>query len=252
MTKILIFIVTIYLLALAYLYFWQDKLIFLNRYANAYTPTVAKLIEFKTSDGLKLEGGYVEHKKGLPLVVYFGGNAANVLYFLDDIASKIKEYNFVSFNYPGYANSEGKPSEKEILKYALEITKKYKPKYIIGRSLGTAVASFVASKQELNSLLLITPFDSIEEVAQSKYPIFPIKLLLRHKFQELSWLQSTKAKEVNALFVKNDEVIPLKNIEHLKKSVKFNKIEVIDATHNSIYEYKDILNKIKNLIKEIN
>ena len=249
MTKILLFIATIYMLALAYLYFWQDKLIFKNIYANSYMPQRAKLIEFTTSDGLKLEGGYLEHKKGLPLVLYFGGNAANVLYFLDDTASKIKGYNFIAFNYPGYANSEGKPSEEKILKYALEIAKKYKPQHIIGRSLGTAVASYVASKIEIDRLLLITPFDSIADVAQSKYPIFPIKLLVKHKFNELEWLKNSKAKQINALFVKNDEVIPLKNIEHLKNSVKFNKTLTIDSSHNYIYEDKNISRQIEALLK---
>lgn len=249
MTKILLFIATIYMLALAYLYFWQDKLIFKNIYANSYMPQRAKLIEFTTSDGLKLEGGYLEHKKGLPLVLYFGGNAANVLYFLDDTASKIKGYNFIAFNYPGYANSEGKPSEEKILKYALEIAKKYKPQHIIGRSLGTAVASYVASKIEIDRLLLITPFDSIADVAQSKYPIFPIKLLVKHKFNELEWLKNSKAKLINAIFVKNDEVIPLKNIEHLKNSVKFNKTLTIDSSHNYIYEDKNISRQIEALLK---
>ena len=249
MTKLLLFIATIYMLALAYLYFWQDKLIFKNIYANSYMPQRAKLIEFTTSDGLKLEGGYLEHKKGLPLVLYFGGNAANVLYFLDDTASKLKGYNFIAFNYPGYANSEGKPSEEKILKYALEIAKKYKPQHIIGRSLGTAVASYVASKIEIDRLLLITPFDSIADVAQSKYPIFPIKLLVKHKFNELEWLKNSKAKQINAIFVKNDEVIPLKNIEQLKNSVKFNKTLTIDSSHNYIYEDKNISRQIEALLK---
>lgn len=249
MTKIILLIVSIYLIAIAYLYFWQDKLIFKNKYANTYMPERAKLIEFKTSDGLMLEGGYLEHKKGLPLVLYFGGNAANILYFLDDTASKIKEYNFISINYPGYGNSEGKPSEKAILKYALEIAKKYKPKHIIGRSLGTAVASYVASKIEVDRLMLITPFDSIADVAQSKYPIFPIKLLVKHQFNELEWLQNSKAKQINALFVRNDEVIPSQNIEHLKTSVKFNKTIIIDASHNFIYEDKNISRQIEALLK---
>ena len=249
MTKILLLIATIYLLALAYLYFWQDKLIFKNNYAHSYMPHTAKTVEFTTSDGLKLEGGYLEHKKGLPLVLYFGGNAANILHFLDDTASKIKEYNFIAFNYPGYGNSEGKPSEKAILKYALEIAKKYKPQHIIGRSLGTAVASFVASKIEVHTLLLITPFDSIADVAQSKYPIFPIKLLIKHKFNELEWLQNSKAKKINALFVKNDEVIPSQNIEHLKNSIKFNKTITVDASHNFIYEDRNIPKQLEALLK---
>jgi len=249
MKRVITLLAFIYILALTYLYFWQDKLIFLNSYSKGYSPRNVKVIKFKTSDGIVLEGGYLEHKKGLPLVLYFGGNAANVLYFLDDRAQEIKNYNFIAFNYPGYGNSEGKPSEKTILKYALEIAKKYRPQKIIGRSLGSAVASYVASKIEVDTLLIITPFDSIENVAQNSYPIFPIKLLIKHKFQELKWLKSSKAKEINAIFVKKDEIIPKKSIAHLRNSMKFNKVVILDATHNYIYDYKDIARQIESLLK---
>jgi len=182
-------------------------------------------------------------------VLYFGGNAANVLHFLDETASKIKRYNFIAFNYPGYGKSEGKPSEKLIEKYALEIAQKYKPKHIIGRSLGTAVASFVASKEDINTLLLITPFDSIESVASHKYPIFPISWLLKHKFKELNYLSLSRAKKINAIFVKEDEVIPKESIESIQKSIKFNKSKTIDASHNLIYMHPDIAKIIEQMLK---
>ncbi len=247
--NVIIPIAIIYIFALGYLYFWQDKLIFLNSYSKGYTPRNIKVVKFKTSDGITLEGGYLEHKKGLPLVLYFGGNAANVLYFLDDRAIEIKNYNFIAFNYPGYGNSQGKPSEKAILKYALEIANKYNPQKIIGRSLGTAVASYVASKVKVDTLLLITPFDSIENVAQNKYSIFPVKLLIKHKFPELKWLKSSKAKKINAIFVKKDEVIPKESIKNLKNSMEFNKTVTLNASHNYIYDYKDISKIIDKLLK---
>ncbi len=304
MKRLIILLSALYILSAVLLYFFQEKLIFKNYYAKDYTPAIAKTIYFKTSGGVKLEGGFVKNGEGLPLVLYFGGNAENVLYFLDDIAPKIKSYNFISFNYPGYGASEGKPSQEAIFKYALEIVKKYKPQKVIGRSLGTAVASYVASKEELNpkialadtssaliigsrgtevkprrtlrvrlrfppapllpstntsdapsnakfgldTLLLITPFDSIENIAKSKYPIFPISLLLKHKFKELHYLKSTKAECVNAIFAKSDEVIPKSSTQNLLNSFKFNKTAYINSSHNFIYAYEGISNLIETML----
>ena len=250
MKNILLILVFLYLAAVGYLYFKQDKLIFKREFAKPYTPAAGRveLIEFNTSDGLKLEGGFVNHGRK-PLVLYFGGNAANILHFLEDTAYKIDEFNFIAFNYPGYGKSEGKPSQRAIFKYALEIAKKYKPKIIIGRSLGTAVASYVASKTEVDKLLLITPFDSIEHIAKIEYPYFPVSLLLKHKFKELEYLKKTKAKKIYALFVNSDEVIPKESIENLKKHIKFDKSQSIEATHDGIYQYPNIDRVIAKLLK---
>ena len=172
--KLFGFFLFFYVLACVYLYMTQNRRIFQRRYAKPYTPKYAKPVEFRTKDGIKLKGAYLQNAKNAPLVLYFSGNANNVAEFIDKTASKIKGYNFIGFNYPGYAGSEGVPCEKCILKYALEIYDRYRPSYIIGRSLGTAVASYVASKRDVKKLVLITPFDSIENIAKSKYPFLPV------------------------------------------------------------------------------
>lgn len=249
MKKLLLFLSLLYIAASLFLYLFQERLIFKRVYAKPYQPTYAKIVKFKTSDGIVLEGGIVEHNKTLPKVLYFGGNASNVLIFLDKTAQRIQKYNFIAFNYPGYGNSQGKPSQKRILKYALEITKHYRPDLIIGRSLGTAVASYVSTQYKVERLLLITPFDSIENIAKNRYPIFPISILLKHKFPELLYLKKSKAKCINALFVKNDEVIPQEDIQNLQSSFKFNRVVTIEAEHNLIYNYKSIERVIASLLQ---
>lgn len=252
MKKVLLFLLFLFFLycgGALFLYLFQERLIFKRAYAKPYRPAYAKAVTFKTSDGVVLEGGIIEHNKTLPKVLYFGGNASNVLIFLDKTAQKIKEYNFIAFNYPGYGNSQGSPSQKKILKYALEITKRYKPDLIIGRSLGTAVASYVSTQYKVKTLLLITPFDSIESIAKNRYPIFPISLLLKHKFPELEYLKRSKAGCINALFVKHDEVIPKEDIQKVKRSIAFNKVMTIEAGHDLIYNYKNIDRVIAALLE---
>ena len=236
-----------YISLCAYLYFTQNKKIFNKKYATPYTPKITKIIYFKTDDGIKLEGGFTKNGQNLPLVLYFSGNANNVLEFLDKIAPKIKNYNFIGFNYPGYAKSAGKPSEKNILKYANEIYNKYKPDFVIGRSLGSAVASYLASKHNFKGLLLITPFDSIEHIAKIDYPYLPVKWLLKYKFKEIEFIKKSFV-PTSIIAIKNDDVIPkecldnlIKNIPNLKKIFWLKNIK-----HGEIYKYP----KIDKIIKK--
>ena len=247
---VFLLLVFAYFGAVIYLYATQESKIFNRKWAKEYTPKTAKKIYFKTSDGIKLEGAFTKNGDNLPLVLYFSGNANNVIEFLDKIAPQIKNYNFVGFNYPGYAGSEGKPCEKCILKYALEIYDRYKPDVLIGRSLGTSVASYIAGKRDIKKLVLITPFDSIVNIAKNKYPFLPVQKLVKYKFEEYKWIRNVKA-PVNVLLVKNDDVIPEKNIENLLKNIPDlnKKIVIYGVKHGNIYEYKDIVKIIQELLE---
>ncbi|ACM93119.1 conserved hypothetical protein [Nautilia profundicola AmH] len=241
--------IVIYFGAVIYLYVTQESKIFNRKWAKEYVPKVAKKISFKTSDGIILEGAVTKNNENSPLVLYFSGNANNVIEFLDNIAPKIRGFNFIGFNYPGYAGSEGKPCEKCILKYSLEIFDKYKPDIIIGRSLGSAVAAYVASKRGIKKLVLITPFDSIVNVAKSKYPFLPVDKLVKYKFTEIEWIKKVKA-PVNVLLVENDDIIPQRNIDNLLKNIpNLNKKIIINGVkHGYIYEYKNIEKVIEDLL----
>ncbi len=248
-----LFIFGIYIAACFYLYFIQNQKIFNRKWAKSYIPKKAKIIYFKTSDGIKLEGAFIKNGNNLPLVLYFGGNANNVIEFLDKIAPEIKEFNFLGFNYPGYARSEGKPSEKKILKYASEIFKKYKPDFVIGRSLGTAIAAYLASKYKFKGLLLITPFDSIEHIAKIRYPIFPIDLLLKYKFNEAKFIKRSKI-PVIVIALKNDDIIPKISLENLLNNIQnLKKIIWLDGVkHGEIYTYPNIYKIIQNSLEKLN
>ncbi len=231
----------IYISMCVYLYFMQENKIFNKKRTKPYKPQIAKTIYFKTSDGIILSGASVKNKKNALLILYFSGNTSNTIEFLDKTAPKIKNFNFLGFNYPGYADSTGKPCEKCIEKYALEIYDKYNPDIIMGRSLGSAVASYVAGKRDVKKVLLITPFSSIECIAKMKYPFFPVKLFLKYPFYENKFISHTSA-PVSIIALKNDDKIPqkclnilIKNIKNLKNIYYLDKIK-----HGNIYNYPHI------------
>ncbi len=233
-----------------FFYITQDNKIFNKKFANkVYIPKKAKIIYFKTSDNIFLEGGYVVNKKNVPLVLYFNGNTNNILEFLDNITTKITDFNFIGFNYPGYARSQGKPCERCILKYACEIFDKYKPEIIIGRSLGTAVATYVASKREIKKLILITPFDSIEDIAKIKYPFLPVRLMLKHKFKEIDWIKKVKV-PVYVILAENENLIPKKCVENLLKNIpNLKSVKIIkNATHGNILQNEETIDVLKSFL----
>jgi pimeloyl-ACP methyl ester carboxylesterase len=241
----------LYLAACIYLYLIQDKKIFNKKWAKPYVPKIAKKIYYKTSDGLKLEGAMTKNGENLPLVLYFSGNANNAIEFLDKIAPKIKNFNFLGFNYPGYAGSVGKPCEKCIEKYALEIFDKYKPDILIGRSLGSAVASYVAGKKKVKKVLLITPFSSIGCIAKMEYPFFPVSFLLKYKFNEAKFISNANM-PVSIIALKNDDKIPQKCLNILIKKIKnLKNIYYLDKVkHGNIYNYPNIENIIYKALSQ--
>lgn len=124
-----------------------------------------------TPDGYILDGWAQKNPKNQKTILYFGGNGDETSYFVEK--TRYENINIISFNYRGYARSTGKPSEKILFADSLliadflENTLKIFPKdtFIMGRSLGTGVATYLASQKTFAGVILITPYDSVESVA---------------------------------------------------------------------------------------
>jgi pimeloyl-ACP methyl ester carboxylesterase len=147
----------------------------------------------------------------------------------------------LSVNFRGYGKSAGRPSEKDLFSDALEIfdtiqaQNKDRPICLIGRSLGSGVACYVASSRKIKSLILITPFDSIRSVAQGQYAIIPIGPLLKHPFDSMTYSQKITVPTL-FLLAQSDVLIPRKNsltlFEHWPSTKS--KFIVPDSDHNNM------------------
>jgi hypothetical protein len=236
-----------------YLYFTQESKIFKGDKAVKVEllPFIDNLeeVSFETEKGLTLYG---KHKIALnsekPMILYFGGNSSDITSFFN-YTTKLDEYEIISFNYRGYINSQGSPSEDKFFEDALKIYDNYgknKEVIVVGKSLGTGVATFLASKREVKTLVLITPYDSIVSMAKKKYPIFPIDFLLKHKFESIKYIKEVKTPVV--LFeVKGDEVIKKYHFDRLKDEVKNLKNHLVftDISHGNILSHRDFQWKLK-------
>jgi pimeloyl-ACP methyl ester carboxylesterase len=232
-------------------YLRQDRLLFYPQpLSEADARAVEKIaprserFELKAADGTHLRGWLVRGPThgSWPLVIYFGGNAEEVSWLLPEF-SRIPTYATLLVNYRGYGLSEGSPSERAMFNDALEVYDKIVQRpdidarrvVVMGRSLGTGVATYVASQRPIAGAVLISPYDSMVAVAHSVYPFLPVSLLLRHRFESDQRAPSIQA-PLLALAAAQDTVIPPERSKRLvEKWGAASRFEVLDGVdHNTI------------------
>jgi pimeloyl-ACP methyl ester carboxylesterase len=151
-------------------------------------------------------------------IIYFGGNAEDVSLNLESFSKAFPEYALFFLHYRGYGGSTGSPSEQTNNSDAVALFRKVHSRYpdvaIIGRSLGTGIAIRLASQSLASRLILVTPFDSLEEIAAAAYPYLPVKLLLLDRYE--SWKYAPLIKMPTMIIAaQNDDVIPRASTEKL-------------------------------------
>ena len=212
-----------YVLICALLYLGQERSIFFPRPNDAQLRQqyAAQRIEIETPDAT-LEGWWIENLQATTpaVVLYFGGNAEDVLYTASD-ASKIDARALVVVNYRGYGGTPGKPGQKALYDDGLAIydyvIKRGVPAehiVVMGRSLGSGVASMLAGTRPVAAAILITPYDTLAAVAAGHYPFLPVRLLLRHPFPSTDWAQRTRAPAL-ILAAAEDDVVPATHAQKL-------------------------------------
>jgi pimeloyl-ACP methyl ester carboxylesterase len=185
-------------------------------------------------------------------IIYFGGNSEWVLSTAKRREKQFSNYTVYLVNYRGYGGSTGETTEKGLYSDALVIydtlKKEHKDIHLLGRSLGSGVASYVAGKREIEKLALVTPYDSVLNVAQGKYPMYPLAFMLKDKLDSVENLVNVKNTKILILMAEDDKVIPNEHSYALAKSIDKEqvKVEVIKGeSHSSIsheQRYFDILN----------
>ena len=200
------------------MYLAQDSLIFhpqrldeSRRAALAQTPAVESLF-IHGEDGTRL---HAWHVKGDPLVIYFGGNAEEVSWMLDEAPRRAPGVGWLLVDYRGYGSSDGSPSEKALVSDALQWYDHFKAEktYVFGRSLGSGVAVQLAAERPVAGLILVAPFDSLVAVGKRIYPFLPVQWLLKHRFDSVALAPKMKA-PLLCIVAAYDEVVPA---EHAKR-----------------------------------
>jgi len=162
--------------------------------------------------------GYVYHPQGedsqRDLFVYFAGRGEDVRATAQMLHWLPEGFGFAALNYRGVADSQGRPSEIASVEDASQFANHLRRAFpharlhVVGRSLGTGVAIQLVARQDFESLQLVTPYDSMLEVAKKRFPLVPLSLLLRHQFNSLEHCKEVAAKTQVLLAEHDDVVLP--------------------------------------------
>ena len=199
----------------AFLYFQQRELLYFPT-PGPVSGQLAQEIRF-SSAGLALRGWAV-NPGNASAIVYFGGNGEAVERNAGFFAQLLPGRTVYLLPYRGYSGNPGEPTEAGLYADALaefdQLAHRHTSIAVIGRSLGTGVATYVAAQRPIERLVLVTPYDSIENVAQAKYALFPVGLLLHDKYE--SWRRAPELRMPTLILVaEQDRVVPRANTEHL-------------------------------------
>ena len=212
--------VTLCLIALAYavacgaLFVFQRSFIYYPQANSVDTPLIRVP---NSSDGVTVQASVREHA-GTQAVVYFGGNAEDVSQDLQPLSEAFPDHALYLLHYRGFGRSGGRPTEEALQRDALALFdlahKKHADVVVIGRSLGTGVAVRLASQRPVSRLVLVTPYDSLQELAVRQFPYVPVRWLLTDKFESWKYVAQIKA-PAHLIMAEHDEVIPRASTEQL-------------------------------------
>jgi len=217
---VVIGLVLSYLALVAFVYVRQPKMLYFPTGQIEQTPADIGLsfdtVTFKTADGLTIAAWYIPAPDARAVLLFCHGNAGNISHRLDSIRIfHDLGLSVLIFDYRGYGESEGEPTEKgtyldaEAAWNFLVKEKGTDPARIVifGRSLGSAVAAELALRRKAGALVIESGFTSIPDLGRKYYPYMPVSLITRFHYATIDKVSSLALPK---LFIHSpeDEIIP--------------------------------------------
>jgi pimeloyl-ACP methyl ester carboxylesterase len=173
-------------------------------------------------------------------ILYFGGNSEDVAWNIEAFAAAFPNTAIYLVNYRGYGGSTGLPTEPALLEDAENVFDWVHARHprvaVIGRSLGSGVAVHLATARDVTKLALVTPYDSIERVAQRHFAIVPVSWILKDRFDSFAKASRVRA-PVLVLVAESDRVIPRAHSDRLVAAFPPGQVElraIASTNHDSI------------------
>lgn len=244
----------------------QKKLIYIPNHNKKYHQEILKNDKLEVVNIKDNEFEYIGYLKNdlvnKPIIIYYGGNAdsaASIFHKFSEIEnSLLNNFNFIMIDYPKYGLSTNNLSQDNIFKMALltfdyvvnELNYSNNNIIVMGYSLGSGVASYVASKRATKTNVLIAPYNSILNVANTLLPIFygPFKALIKDHYNSYQYVEDINVKTL-IIASKKDKVIKYKLTERLIENIDNYELALFnDLSHNDFLEKDYIHQEISEFI----
>jgi pimeloyl-ACP methyl ester carboxylesterase len=194
---------------------------------------------------------WVVPRPGPQALLYFGGNAEDVAGNIEAFSAAFPDRSLFLVNYRGYGGSSGRPSEAALFADALAIFDHVQRDHaeiaVVGRSLGSGVAVYLASERPVEHLVLVTAFDSLVNVAREYFGWLPVGWLMRDRYESASRAAAINA-PVLMLIAGEDEIIARARSEALVTAFAPRQVQVAvvpGVGHNTLDEAPAYLESVQ-------
>ena len=253
-------IVIAYIVLIIFIYFYQRNLLYHpseNNYQGDKIQFDYEEIYIKVDEEIKLKSWIIEKdfKKYKTLVIFHGnaGHLSNRIHKLNELYKL--NINILLISWRGFSGNKGSPTEQNLYKDAEAAIKWLNEKNIYnnqiilyGESLGSGVAVELGKKNNFSSIILESPFTSIENSAKIYYPYLPVRLILKDRYDSIG-----KIKMINIPILimhgEKDDVVPISMGKELFEKANNPKHSYFTSEDDHMMEFNpSLLNEINSFI----
>jgi len=260
-TRIFTTLIVLYGIVLLFVYFYQEKLLFHptvlpQDYLTASLPLQIEEKFIPVDKDVNLHGLLFKTNQPKGLVFYLHGNGGNAYDWGATTAAQFNDLNYDIFilDYRGYGKSGGFIKNEEQLfndveKAYKKVAKLYTGKNIViaGYSIGTGLATHLASGKKIKALILEAPYYSLAKLSDEKIPLIP-DFVKKYPINTYKWIGNVNF-PIYIFHGTNDELIPFNNSEILKAKSKFVQLTPLPGVgHNGINESYIFADKLKDIL----
>ena len=254
-------LVLLYIGVCIYFYSIQEMSLFPARTIPqefAYTfGTPHEEIFLDSDDGARINAVLFKADDPSGVVLYFHGNATNMRH-MEHVGKPFTRmgYDLLAIDYRGYGKSVGELSEQALfddarmaMNYLSEAGWEESDIILYGRSIGSGVATQLASTSTPRALILYSPYYSMLDLVSEKVPYLPASLILKYPLDSAGYMQSVSA-PVLILHGDKDTLIPISHALDLA-SIRGQLIRFPQGDHNNLSRFPEFWQAIEQFLNEL-
>ena len=244
-----------------FLYFFQEWFLFHPEklpkdFVFQYENQQVEEYNLELPDGAVINGLHFKSDNPKGVVYYLKGNSKSIKgwgKFAVDFT--LHNYDVIMMDYRGFGKSTGKLSQESMKRDALLVYDKIKEQVkesriiVYGRSLGTGLATKVASMNNPRALILACPYFSMSKNVKRYLPLIPLGLIMRYQMPTYKWIKYVQC-PINIIHGTNDRVIRFKSSLRLSQiKPKLTKLyPIIGGGHKNLHNFESYHQAIDEIL----